>query len=259
MNEKIKTEEAKAKRAAELGGIIPKKENRIKELEAAINASITVMAASSVDIKNLKETLEKLKNELPFESKAKAQEAIAELEKTRDRQKERLEKAHKAYVDCKAEVDNLTGTADALTEQLKETEEIDRDAEQKRQLELNAEKAEWTKAITMLSSRLDRNTEALKNIRTGGDRLAEAEAKWTRVKALSNTANGNIGGKEKIMLETYIQMTYFDRILARANTRLMVMSGGQYEIKRRIEADNKRRQSGLELDVIDNTTAPSEA
>ena len=54
------------------------------------------------------------------------------------------------------------------------------------------------------------------------------------------------------MLETYIQMTYFDRIIARANIRLMVMSGGQYELKRRQEADNNKRQSGLELDVIDH-------
>ncbi len=72
------------------------------------------------------------------------------------------------------------------------------------------------------------------------------------VKALSNTANGNISGKAKIMLETYIQMNYFDRIITRANTRLMIMSDGQYELKRRIEPDNKQRQSGLDLDVIDH-------
>ena len=54
------------------------------------------------------------------------------------------------------------------------------------------------------------------------------------------------------MLETYIQMTYFDRIINRANTRFMVMSGGQYELKRRKEAENNRSQSGLELDVIDH-------
>lgn len=72
------------------------------------------------------------------------------------------------------------------------------------------------------------------------------------MKALSSTANGNLSGQEKVMLETYIQMTYFDRIIVLANTRFMVMSGGQYELKRRAEADNNRRQSGLELDVIDH-------
>ena len=72
------------------------------------------------------------------------------------------------------------------------------------------------------------------------------------MKALSATANGNLSGKEKIMLETYIQMTYFDKIISRANTRFMIMSGGQYELKRRKEAANNRSQSGLELDVIDH-------
>lgn len=53
------------------------------------------------------------------------------------------------------------------------------------------------------------------------------------------------------MLETYIQATFFDRIIDRANTRLMIMSDGQYELKRRDEAANNRSQSGLELDVKD--------
>lgn len=54
------------------------------------------------------------------------------------------------------------------------------------------------------------------------------------------------------MLETYVQMAYFDRILIRANTRLMVMTGGQYELERRRGAANNRSQSGLELEVLDH-------
>ena len=49
-----------------------------------------------------------------------------------------------------------------------------------------------------------------------------------------------------------MQMTYFDRILERANVRFMVMSEGQYELARSIAAGNNRSQSGLELDVIDH-------
>ena len=70
--------------------------------------------------------------------------------------------------------------------------------------------------------------------------------------ALSDTANGKLAGKEKIMLETYVQMTFFDRIIRRANLRFLVMSGGQYELKRRVGAGSTRGQSGLELDVIDH-------
>ena len=53
-------------------------------------------------------------------------------------------------------------------------------------------------------------------------------------------------------METYVQMTYFDRIIARANLRFQKMSDGQYELERVKEAENKRSQTGLELCVIDH-------
>lgn len=81
----------------------------------------------------------------------------------------------------------------------------------------------------------------------------------TALKSLSDTANGTVSGKEKIMLETYVQTTYFDKILTRANVRLLIMSNGQYELVRQKVADNNRKQAGLDLDVVDHfngTTRP---
>ena len=57
------------------------------------------------------------------------------------------------------------------------------------------------------------------------------------------------------MLETYIQTTYLDSILERANRRLRKMSGGQYDLKRREKAGNQQSQSGLELDILDHINA----
>ena len=62
-----------------------------------------------------------------------------------------------------------------------------------------------------------------------------------------------MAGKDKIMLETYIQISYFNRIIARANTRFMIMSGGQCGLKKgEEETKDQRSQTGLELDVIDH-------
>lgn len=58
------------------------------------------------------------------------------------------------------------------------------------------------------------------------------------------------------MLETYVQMNFFDRVLRRANVRLLEMTGGRYSLQRRTEA-NRRSQSGLELDVLDHGTGMS--
>lgn len=166
--------------------------------------------------------------------------------------KECLDAARKEESDCKAKINGLAGQIKALSEQIKGSENIDIDAEEQKKRALQATKSTLTAKISVVSSRLDRNNSAAANIKSQSGNLAEAEEKCVWVRALSNTANGNISGKEKIMLETYIQMTYFDKIVARANTRFMAMSGGQYELKRRAEQANRQNQSGLELDVIDH-------
>lgn len=52
----------------------------------------------------------------------------------------------------------------------------------------------------------------------------------------------NVNGKAKIELETYVQMAYFDRILIRANRRMLTMSSGQYELKREEETGSRKEK-----------------
>lgn len=81
------------------------------------------------------------------------------------------------------------------------------------------------------------------------------EQKFTWMDVLARTAAGTLSGKAKIDLETYVQTTYFDHILSRANLRLQKMSSGQYDLKRRRNADNKQSRSGLDLDIVDHINA----
>ena len=124
---------------------------------------------------------------------------------------------------------------------------------------LVSQKAGITNDQKIVHTRITTNESAQKNISKKQTELEALERKYTWMKALADTANGNLSGKDKIMLETYIQTTYFDRILERANIRLRKMSGGQYDLKRRRTAGNKQSQSGLELDIVDhiNTTERS--
>ena len=95
------------------------------------------------------------------------------------------------------------------------------------------------------------NREVVENAGKYQAAMAEAERKYSLYQALSDTANGNVSGKQKIQLETFVQQQLFDRILYRANGRFRVMSSGQYDLVRK--ADYKRnQQSGLDLDVVDH-------
>ena len=69
---------------------------------------------------------------------------------------------------------------------------------------------------------------------------------------LAKVANGDLSGASKVMLETYVQAAYFDRIVSRANARFLRLSNGQFELVRRRNPVDKRSQSGLELNVLDH-------
>ena len=92
---------------------------------------------------------------------------------------------------------------------------------------------------------------AAEKYRTAAEARTQLEQRWQWVSALAATAGGTLTSKQKIKLEAYIQMNYLDRILRHANTRLMQMTAGQYELER-IGAENQRSQSGLDLGIIDH-------
>ncbi|MBO7404332.1 MAG: SMC family ATPase, partial [Clostridia bacterium] len=66
-----------------------------------------------------------------------------------------------------------------------------------------------------------------------------------------STAAGTVVGKEKLTLEAFWQTRLFERILRRANIRLMRMTDGRYELRRR-EDGSIQGKSGLDIDVADH-------
>ncbi len=163
-----------------------------------------------------------------------------------------LEEARAALAQQEKRCSALQGQIGQLERQIAEAPEVDLSAERARREALAAERDGLNARLRELHARLTANRESLDNIGRASAELAGLEKRWGWVKALADTANGTLRGKEKLMLETYIQTAWFDRVLRRANTRLMVMSGGQYELERRGTAAGLRSQSGLELDVIDH-------
>ena len=106
-------------------------------------------------------------------------------------------------------------------------------------------------AVTALTAQQTEADEAADLYRQHAAARAELERRWQWVNALASTAGGTLSSKQKIRLEAYIQMNYLDAILVHANTRLMQMTAGQYELER-VGAENQRSQSGLDLGVIDH-------
>ncbi len=123
-----------------------------------------------------------------------------------------------------------------------------------------AEKDALAQRLTETAERRRHNAELLRELSKQRQAHDEALKSYVSLKTLSDTANGELSGsRQKITFERYVQMSFFDRVVAAANRRLTAMTGGRYELLRRREAGDLRMQSGLELDVLDHYSGKTRA
>ncbi len=250
--ERLQELDGKAARKQALETWIPQQEQRLKELEQRTFAVREELARAESRKEELAVQLEAAQAELHYPDAMAAQEKLAAIRAEIKARVDAHKTAEEVYDTCNLVLTGIEATIQQLEKLLESSDEVDVAAQQTRSRALTEKRGEVARAQKVIHTRLTTNALALKKIQEKAADLKVLEEKYTWVRALSNTVNGNLLGKEKITLETYIQMTFFDRILQRANVRFLVMSGGQYELKRRREAENNRSQSGLELDVIDH-------
>jgi len=248
----LEQEEENLKRKTHLDEEIARREKQTETLKESLYQNMQKFSSLQARGEELKKQEEAQASRLFHGNRADALAEKEKLQKYADQLLEKLRKAEDHYQRCQSEVSALQGRISQLKSQLAASEEYSLAEEEGKMEDRIREKKILLGRLQQIRTRIATNETALKNIRERFGLLEELENRWTWVRALSNTANGNLKEKEKIMLETYIQMTYFDRILVRANRRLLSMTGGQYELVRRQEAENNRSQSGLELDVIDH-------
>ena len=245
-------EAQKIARKAQLEKEIPQAEQNISQLGCSITELTAAKASSDARLAELGRQLAELRGRLRFENGENAEIYGASLRKKCGDIKAAFEAAERDLNDGEKLCSGIAGRLKQLTEQLAGYGDLDAEAENAEKARLTAEKAALGAKLRQLHTRLTINSTALSNITDGSAELSELEKRYIWVKNLSDTANGKLSDQSKLMLETYIQTAYFDRIIHRANLRLKVMSDGQYTLKRREEFADKRAQVGLDLDVTDH-------
>ncbi len=252
LTEAARMEERRIRRRTQLETEIPRMETSLTEQKAVLETLTGTIAGMDAEIRTGQKQLADEKASLKFEGKMQAEQRIRELDRKVLKLRTDLKNAEDAFNASDKKISGLKTAIRELEEQLKDQPELDPAAEQEKRKELILARRSVEEQSKTIRARLAANQNIQRNISLKAEDLAllEHQLKW--VAALSDTANGSLTSKEKIMLETYIQMTYFDRIIQKANTRLMIMTNGQYDLKRRKEAANMRSQSGLDLDVIDH-------
>lgn len=253
----LKTANEKLNLYQKLDKEIPKIQEKQKSLSDEISTLNTQKASDEAFISENTKRVTSIKSELDFESADIAKDKLKEYTTLSNDIKNAIEKSKNAFDDIKSKYDTQKGTKASLENALKEFKEIDLASLNEKSLKLNEHKKDVDETAKSLYSRIDSNKLLVDNISKKRDILKEYDDKYVWLKALSETANGDISGKEKITLETFVQMTYFDSIIRKANIRLLTMSDGQYELVRRSDAETLKKNEGLALDVIDHFNGSS--
>lgn len=253
----LKTANEKFNLYQKLDKEIPKIQEKQKSLSDEISTLNTQKASDEAFISENTKRVTSIKSELDFESADLAKDKLKEYTNLSSDIKNAIEKSKNDFDDIKSKYDTQKGTKASLENALKEFKEIDLASLNEKSLKLNEYKKDVDKTAKSLYSRIESNKLLVDDISEKRDILKEYDDKYVWLKALSETANGDISGKEKITLETFVQMTYFDSIIRKANIRLLTMSDGQYELVRRSDAETLKKNEGLALDVIDHFNGSS--
>ncbi len=253
----LKTANEKLNLYQKLDKEIPKIQEKQKSISDEISTLNTQKASDEAFISENTKRVTSIKSELDFKSADLAKDKLKEYTNLSNDIKNAIEKSKNDFDDIKSKYDTQKGTKASLENALKEFKEIDLASLNEKSLKLNEYKKDIDKTAKSLYSRIESNKLLVDNISKKRDILKGYDDKYVWLKALSETANGDISGKEKITLETFVQMTYFDSIIRKANIRLLTMSDGQYELVRRSDAETLKKNEGLALDVIDHFNGSS--
>lgn len=205
-------------------------------------------------IENLSANYSELKETLPYPDRESAGKAASLLDREIREIREAVQSAEENEKAAAGRIQEAEGRMDELQKQIREGESAE--SMTSAELQENQKKKKGEQLRLQAEAKEDNliwetNSAAAGSIRKRSGEREQAARKYSMLQNLADTANGNLSGKQRIQLETYVQQQLFDRILVRANTRFRVMSGGQYDLVRRKEYQ-KNQQSGLDLDVVDH-------
>lgn len=189
--------------------------------------------------------------DLEFENKDQVQETIDKnidkIKKTRSY----IDKIIDDYQEARLGQEKLNGSI--LEQESRLVYEYDFDISNEKNMTqlLISQDQEFLNQMQDIKTALNINRKQLIKFENYLKKQAELSEKYATINHLYQTVSGKISGKENIKFEVFVQMTYFDEILSRANIRLSKMSQNQFSLARKKEATNKASQSGLEIEVFD--------
>ncbi|MGI6050715.1 MAG: SbcC/MukB-like Walker B domain-containing protein, partial [Acetivibrionales bacterium] len=228
-----------------------------KELYQEINGKIEANEALLKDAKERFDAAVKDTKQAFSNYRTKLKECGFSDEEAYKRAFKRDEEIHKLEVSIEEYQNEIKAVKQDIERLKKETENKEKkDIEllEKQKQEMEGNKTILEDKIQEIKMRIITNRSISKDLRAAVETAEVKKEEFLLLDNLSRTANGDLSKQERFAFEQYVQAAYFEQILTEANKRLKIMTNNRFKLLRGEEAMDKRKLTGLDIDVLDNYT-----
>lgn len=196
------------------------------------------------------ETFSKKMQEQGFDSKKDYETALEEAVKLTEMEQQ-LQQLQITHAEAKASWESFENQLQGV-----DRNTVDTASMQEEQKRLRARETELEEELKKLYSIRTGNEERIGHIRQALQERGALEEQYAVINRLYKTAGGKLTGDyARLNFQTYMQRSYFKRVVHEANKRLRIMSRQQFELRcRDISALSKQGEAGLDLDVYSIVT-----
>src|SRR6056297_917292 len=247
--------------------LIQKLEEKLKDKENKkenINKKYTEIKEEKIRLdekfKSIEANIEKLEKETLQKDKLFIDKIKEEGLKDKDEyiksvlEKENIKKIEEEIKTYKENIKILQIDIKKLDKETKNLEVVDLEKIKRNISQIEEKITQSSKAITNLETKIRKSKELIKELKSSYKKIEEMKKKHSKYSYLSGLVNGRgENGMDKLSLERFVQIEFFEDIINAANQRLKKMTEDRYYMKR-AEEYTRRRQIGLDLDVFDSYT-----
>jgi exonuclease SbcC len=251
INQQLAEQKKKAAKRQALEDDIPLLEQHLLKLSEEINNVKVRRSALAAQLEANRQSADQQAAECHFDNEAAARAEMENLQSIQVDHEKAFQSAQMVFDNAQAICVNTATEIKTLKKQLADTMQLNLERLIQERTDTQAHRDRQNVINQKTIARRSANDTVLTAVTGTIQNMERLASRYRWLKEVADTANGDVSGKEKIKLETYIQAAYFDRIIARSNVRLLQMSNNQYELKRR-DSGGKQGQSGLDLNVIDH-------
>ena len=253
-----------------------------KQIEESLEKDRNFVNEEEKRIKILREDIQKLENK-----KSSSSSLILNYDSDLKTSKEKIIKENQIFEEKVKEnfekIDEFLKYLKIADDLLKQKEEIGLYFEKLNKISIRIESLKEYKNIDIyqtekikeeienLKENIEIINDSIFSIKLKNEKLFESEKEINKIKIsldksknddeilykLTKVCDGSlskVSGREKINFETFVLSNYFNKILTYANLRLKDMSDGQFKMLRKKETSDKRKNNGLDIEILDYNT-----